>query len=304
MTILQVEDILETQVQQVLEMETEEILLPVSIYDIPVKSADGKNIDVLASQKGKVTLLFNVAAGCGNIPQHGNLEKLNQLYKNEPDFSIIAVVVDDFMCHGYKQFQEGIDHYIKENNLNLTPGQVAQQYAVEHFGATYEFTELTNGRHDKHRYDSDYAPGSVKEQDQHPLWSYLTGAYAADLQPSGVPYHDEEVPWSDAKPADHTGKKAFFPLTGNFTKFLVDRTGTKIKRYANGFMLGERNIFGETLPWFPEKYTPEGKRDHNPVTEKKNISEHDGPYPTKIQQFGIEVSINAIKKDIDRYLNQ
>jgi glutathione peroxidase-family protein len=296
--------ILDEQVGQVLEMESPEIILPISIYDIPVGSADGKKQDLLAGQKGKVTLLFNVAAGCGNIPQHGNLEKLNQLYKNEQDFSIIAVVVDDFMCHGYKQFQNGLNNYIKENNLDLTPGEVAQQYAQEHFGATYEFTELTNGRHDKHRYDSDYAPGSVKEQDQHPLWSYLTGAYKADLQPNGVPYHDEEVPWSNAKPTDQVGKVTFFPLTGNFTKFLVDRTGTRVKRYANGFMLGERNIFGETLPWFPEKYTPDGKRDHNPVTEKTNVLPDDGPYPTKLQQFGIEVSINVIKKDIDKYLNQ
>jgi glutathione peroxidase-family protein len=292
------------EINKVLELKAPEFTLPVSIYDIELPSADGTNKNLLSNQKGKVTLLFNVAAGCGNIPQHGNLEKLNQMYKDEPNFSIIAVVVDDFMCHGYPEFQDGIEEYIKRKNMDTTPGQVAKKYAEEHFGTTYEFTELTNGRHDKHTYDSDFAPGSQKLQDQHALWSYLTGAFEADLQDNGVPFHNEEVPWSNAKPPKSDGKKTFFPLTGNFTKFLIDKTGTKVRRYANGFLLGERNIFGETFPWFPEKYTPEGKRDHNPITEKNDILPGDGPYPTKIQQFGIEVSLMAIKKDIDDYLNQ
>jgi len=291
-------------VEQEKQKQTQEIILPVSIYDIMISSADGKKQNLFADQKGKVTLLFNVAAGCGNIPQHSNLEKLNQLNKDEPNFSIIAVVVDDFMCHGYAEFQDGIDKYIEKNNLDLTPGQVAKQYAEERFGVTYEFTELTNGRHDKHSYDPNFAPGSQKTQEQHPLWWYLTGAYEADLQDNGVPFHNEEVPWSNAKPPITDNKKTFFPLTGNFTKFLIDKTGTKIKRYANGFMLGERNIFGETFAWYPEKYNEDGTRDHNPITKDKEGFPNGGPYPTLFQSFGIDVSIDILSRDIAEYISQ
>jgi hypothetical protein len=57
---------------------TDEHLLPVSVYDVEIRSADGQKKSILSEQKGKVTLLFNVAAGCGNIPQHSIIEELNQ----------------------------------------------------------------------------------------------------------------------------------------------------------------------------------------------------------------------------------
>jgi glutathione peroxidase-family protein len=47
----------------------------ISIYDIELQSASGAKSDILSSQKGKVTLIFNVAAGCGNIPQHSVIEE-------------------------------------------------------------------------------------------------------------------------------------------------------------------------------------------------------------------------------------
>ena len=291
--------------------------LPFSIYDINLASADGKINDILKSRKGKVTLLFNVAAGCGNIPQHSVIEELNQKYKNEPDFDIIAVVVDDFVCHGYPEFQDGLVAYIEKNQLDMTPGEVAQNYAKEHFGATYQFSELTNGRFDKHTYSSDYVPGKEKLQEQHSLWWYLTGAYEADLQPNGVPYHHEEIPWSYAPELNENGAvtppkemKAYDPLRGNFEKFLIDRTGTKVIRYANGFLLGERNVNGETFPWISESWTSDGRRNHNPKIEKSPTQDSDDyrpygskPWPNVLQRRGIEVSLELISKDIDDFLN-
>ena len=286
-----------------------EKIIPISIYDIELQSAGGKKSDILSSQKGKVTLIFNVAAGCGNIPQHSVIEELNQKYKDEKDFSIIAVVVDDFTCHGYPEFQDGIKKYIEINNLELTPGQVSQKYAVDHFDVTYEFSELTNGRYDKHRYDPDFVPGKVKEQEQHTLWHYLTGAYEADVDETGLPFHDEDVPWSDYKLLNPEGKKSFPPLRGNFEKFLVDRTGTKIKRYANGFLLGERDYIGIAFPWVEERYQDNGRRDWNPVmtpqeNQEPTSHEQESSWPTKEQRKGIEFSLKSISEDIDEYLNQ
>lgn len=285
-----------------------EKILPISIYDVQLKSADGSNSDLLSEQKGKVTLIFNVAAGCGNIPQHSILEELNQRYKNEQDFKILAVVVDDFTCHGYPEFQDGIQSYIEANDLNSTPGKIAKEYAIKHFGVSYEFSELTNGRYDKHRYDPSFVPGLVKEQEQHALWHYLTGAYAADLNDNGLPFHDEEVPWSDHKLINPDDKKSFPPLRGNFEKFLIDRTGTKVKRYANGFLLGERDYIGATFPWVSEKYQPNNKRDWNPVNTPQENQEPTPPnqktsWPTKEQRKGIEMSLDFISEDIDYYLS-
>ena len=298
------ENIDSSLVDEVLSHEVPEFTLPISIYDIELGSADGTSKDVLGKQKGKVTLLFNVAAGCGNIPQHSVLEELNQLYRNEEDFSIIAVTVDDFTCHGYPEFNDGIQKYIDSNQLNITVGEFAKKYAEEHFGTTYDFSELTNGRHDKHTYDPTFAPGSVKQQEQHTLWSYLTWAYNADMQENGIPYHNETVSWSNAVNPAVDGKRLFSPLLGNFTKFLIDRTGTKARRYANGFLLGERTLGGETFPWYQEKLLPDGRHDYRPetVVNPRRGPAGTGEFPSPLQRFGIDVSLKLISRDIDRYL--
>jgi len=289
----------------------DETVLPFSIYDISLSSASGKETNILSSQKGKVTLLFNVAAGCGNIPQHNVLEEINQIYKNDDNFSILAVVVDDFACHGYPEFQNGIQAYIDENALNCTVGEASEEYAQKHFNVTYEFSELTNGRHDKHRYDADFVPGLVKEQEQHILWSYLTGAHHATMCENGIPANNELVTWSNVKEKHvAVGAMTFSPLTGNFTKFLVDKTGTRVKRYQNGFLLGERGIDGTMFPWRKEKYQPDGRRDHNPDHSRKLGWETLPPrtagvgqtWPNMIQRAGADVSISLMLRDINAYL--
>lgn len=286
------------------------VKLPVSIYDVKISSADGKTKDLLSEKAGKVTLIFNVAAGCGNIPQHGVLEELNQIYADEPDFSIVAVVVDDFVCHGYPEFQNGLDEYVRRNGLSLTAGEMAQKYAVDNFGTTYQFTELTNGRYDKHTYDPNYLPNENKTQDIHPLWYYLTGCHDADFMPNGAPYTSERVPWSDRDVPTEDDKRTQQPLTGNFTKFLISRDGTRIVRYQNGFLLGERDIFGKCFPWIKEKYKPDGRRNHLPGSDHdenddflRHYDPEKGPWPNKRQRLGVELSLEMISQDINYFLS-
>lgn len=274
--------------------------LPKSIYDIKVKSADGRNSDVLNEARGKVTLLFNVAAGCGNIPQHGVIEQLNQMYKGNSDFKILAVVVDDFVCHGYEQFQGGLASYAEENSLDMTPGQVAQDYAETHFGATYEFTELTNGRYDKHSYSKNYLPNSQKIQEIHELWFYLTKCYEADFQENGTPYTNEIIPWVSVQASAPNGKMPMTSLTGNFTKFLVDKTGTQYLRYHNGFLLGERDRNGQYFSWWEGDGSKKLKQE---LGEKEFAEWVNSPYPSKLQQKGIDESLRMIKEDIDHMLS-
>jgi glutathione peroxidase-family protein len=259
--------------------------LPVNVYDYELKSADETVDHVFEDRQGKVTLLFNVAAGCGNVPQHSILKQLWERYEDEEDFDIIAIVVDDFECHGYEEFKGGLESYAERNDLDLTPGQVAEKYGKDTYGTPYRFTEITNGRYDKARYDPKWVPGEVHEQDMHPLWQYLTGAYNAEIGDNGIPHHLEESPWADPPtPIDHS-KSGFTPLTGNFTKFLIDRQGNRIRRYGNGFLLGQRDETGaEWDNWDPD--------DIGPV----------GGWPSPGQIPGIELSLNMISEDIDKFL--
>lgn len=277
-----------------------EVVHPISLYDIPISSADGKIKDLFADRKGKVTLIFNVAAGCGNIPQHGVIEKLNQRYANEPDFDIIAVVVDDFQCHGYKEFQDGIASYCERNNLDMSVGEFAKKYAEENFGTTYQFSELTNARVDKVSYESDFIPNTNITQTQNALWFYLTESYKATLNELGVPYTGEVVPWGNGSEVVPDGVKLAHPITGNFTKFLIDRTGTKTKRYSNGFLLGERDISGEIYPWLNEKYLDDGQKDWKPFVGAK---EDGKPWiEPSLKDRGVDLSLDLISMDIDNYL--
>jgi len=304
------EKITEENKTPILNAQIGEEQLPFSIYDVKVSSADGKNKDILSGLKGKVTLIFNVAAGCGNIPQHSVLEELHQKYKDVDDFNVLAIVVDDFICHGYPEFQDGLDKYIEREGLDTTPSMVAKDYAEKNFGTTFEFSELTNGRYDKHTYDPNYVPGSVKIQEQHELWKYLTGSYKADIGENGLPIQIEDIPWSYAQCDTDVdpSAKTYSPVRGNFEKFLIDKTGTKVKRFANGFLLGERDQFGIIFPWVSEKYKADGRRDHAPVLEggmdPTIVSVGEKNWPNNYQRVGIDISLEAISKEIDYYLSQ
>lgn len=65
-----------------------------SIYDIEVKSLDGKP-NALAPFAGQVTLIVNVASQCGLTPQYTALEKLYETYQAK-GFSVLGFPSNDF----------------------------------------------------------------------------------------------------------------------------------------------------------------------------------------------------------------
>ena len=65
-----------------------------SLYDTKLAALDGTP-DVLANEKGRVTLLVNVASKCGLTPQYEQLEQLEEKYKGQ-GFDVIGIPCNQF----------------------------------------------------------------------------------------------------------------------------------------------------------------------------------------------------------------
>lgn len=130
-----------------------------NIYDIPLKSLEGED-NFLSKYKGKVSMIVNVTADCGNSPQYKTLEEIYQKYKDK-GFEIVAVPTNDFCGPGvtYNEFAEN----------GISCGLDAKRYATDKYQVTYEFSELvTSDPHPSWREKrSNYG-------ETHPLYKELT----------------------------------------------------------------------------------------------------------------------------------
>lgn len=106
-----------------------------SIYNTQIKSWDGKE-DFLAKYAGKVCLVVNVTANCGNAPQLAPLEEIYQKYKDR-GFEIIAIPTNDFCGPNitYGEWENGI-----------TCADDARTYAIDTYQVTYDFSELVTSK--------------------------------------------------------------------------------------------------------------------------------------------------------------
>ena len=141
-----------------------------SIHEFTVQDIDGKDVS-LADYKGKILLIVNVASKCGFTGQYEGLQKLYDTYKDK-GFVILGFPANDF--------------------LGQEPGSNAEirQFCTLNYGVTFPM----------------FSKISVKGEDQHPLYDFLT---------------DEK-----ANP-DYGGK-----ITWNFNKFLIDGNGKVIGRFG------------------------------------------------------------------------
>jgi glutathione peroxidase len=65
-----------------------------SLYDTKLAALDGTP-DVLAPEKGKVTLMVNVASACGLTPQYEGLQQLEEKYGPQ-GFDVIGIPCNQF----------------------------------------------------------------------------------------------------------------------------------------------------------------------------------------------------------------
>jgi glutathione peroxidase len=137
-----------------------------SVYDFTLNDIDGKPV-TLNQFKGKVLLLVNTASFCGNTPQYADMETMYEQYRAK-GFEILA-----FPANNFGKQEPGTNEEIKS-------------FCYTKYSLTFPL----------------FSKISVKGEDQHPLYRYLT-------EKSPFP---GEVEW-------------------NFQKYLVDRKGNVVARY-------------------------------------------------------------------------
>jgi len=146
----------------------------------------------LANLKDKVLLIVNTATGCGFTPQYEALEKLYEKYHDQ-GFEVL-----DFPCNQFGHQAPGDDSEIHEFCTAKYQTQFDQLAKIE-----------------------------VNGENEEPLYTFLKQA-----QP------DEKVEGVKNKAAMamiakiSTTCKQPGDIKWNFTKFLVDRQGNVVKRYA------------------------------------------------------------------------
>lgn len=150
-----------------LNVEKETTMDKQSIYQFSVLDINGKEFE-LASLKGKKVMIVNTASECGLTPQYKQLEEVYEKYKNA-NFVIIGFPANNFGA--------------QEPGTN----QQIATFCSKNYGVTFPMMSKI----------------SVKGNDMHPLYEFLT-----QKQKNG--FQDSEVKW-------------------NFQKYLIDEKGHLFK---------------------------------------------------------------------------
>ena len=157
------------------------------------KALNNKGLDFDFSQfEGKVLMIVNTASKCGFTPQYDGLEALYQKYKDQ------GFVIVGFPCDQFAHQEPGSDE------------QIAEFCRINH-GVTFPLMKKID----------------VNGQDAHPVFEYLKSQAPTEeykgLKAKATHAMLKGLSKSVAKESD---------ILWNFTKFLVSRDGTVIKRYA------------------------------------------------------------------------
>lgn len=142
-----------------------------SVYEFEVLDIDGNKVS-LSEYKGKVLMFVNTASKCGYTPQYEGLQKIYDRYKDR------GFVILGFPANNFGGQEPGSNEEIKD-------------FCTLRYKVTFPM----------------FAKISVKGEDQHPLYTYLTSE-KANSETAG------EITW-------------------NFNKFLVNGEGEIVGRFAS-----------------------------------------------------------------------
>lgn len=110
--------------------------VPSSLYDLHVKSLDGKDVD-FSKYRGKKLLIVNTASKCGKTPQYAGLQKLHEQFGDK-------VTVLGFPANNFLWQEPGSNSDIAE-------------FCEMNYGVTFQMFEKV----------------SVKGSDQAPVYTWL-----------------------------------------------------------------------------------------------------------------------------------
>ena len=127
-----------------------------SLYDTKLAALDGTP-DVLANEKGKVTLLVNVASKCGLTPQYEQLEQLEEKYQGQ-GFDVIGIP-----CNQFGEQEPGSPEEIKT-------------FCSTTYGVTFPMTEKVD----------------VNGDDRHPLYQQLVEVADGDGHSGDIRWNFEK----------------------------------------------------------------------------------------------------------------
>ena len=167
------------------------------------KALNNKGLDFdFAQFEGKVLMIVNTASKCGFTPQYDGLEALYQKYKDQ------GLVIVGFPCDQFAHQEPGSDE------------QIAEFCRINH-GVTFPLMKKVD----------------VNGPNAHPIFEYLKSAAPVEeykgLKAKATHAMLKGISKSVEKESD---------ILWNFTKFLIGRDGTIVKR-------------------FPPVTTPEGMED-------------------------------------------
>ncbi|MEM7038495.1 MAG: glutathione peroxidase [Bacteroidota bacterium] len=151
-----------------------------TVHQFTMKSLAGEDI-ALENYAGKALLIVNTASECGLTPQYADLQDLHEMYADK-DFAILGFPANNFGAQ-----EPGTDPQIAN-------------FCKVNYGVTFQM----------------FSKISVKGDDQHPLYQFLTSK-----DKNGVA--DSEVQW-------------------NFQKYLVGKDGKLIRTFAPTSNVGEDEI--------------------------------------------------------------
>ncbi|HEY0264559.1 MAG TPA: glutathione peroxidase [Granulicella sp.] len=164
-----------------------------SLYDIPLETINGE-ATTLAPYAGKVLLIVNVASQCGLTGQYEGLEKLYNTYKH-CGFEILGFPANDFGAQ-----EPGSNEEI-------------QNFCTSKFNVTFPL----------------FSKIPVTGPEKSPLYAALTAAQpAAKVADPG--FRDKIDGFLQKVHGKHVNQEP--EITWNFEKFLVNRKGEVVGRFA------------------------------------------------------------------------